>query len=216
MRLAAKYPAGMSVTVHYNPSNPEDAVLEPGLPKILFGALATIACAVFALGLGGLLVNVGLMTVDMELLVYGIASMAGILLGGLVSIAAAHSIVMGWSSRDWPQTGGEVAIAYVRVIRSSTRNTTTYEANVAYQYRVQGTDYASSNISYKSVEFEDGRKIVERYPEGKAVSVYYDPRRPQRAVLEPGIHWSGILWMLMGLVFLIFGMGVLIIGFCFE
>jgi len=48
-RLVAHYPAGEAVTVHYNPDNPQEAILEQG-----FG------CGVLGMAvLGGLLVSLG-------------------------------------------------------------------------------------------------------------------------------------------------------------
>ena len=30
--------------------------------------------------------------------------------------------------------------------------------------------------------------MLDKYPVGKAVNVYYDPGRPDTAILEPGLH----------------------------
>lgn len=51
------------------------------------------------------------------------------------------------------------------------------------------------------------RILLKRYPVGKRVTVYYNPARPQQAVLEPGV--SGMAWILpaIRLLFAIVGSG---------
>jgi hypothetical protein len=70
-------------------------------------------------------------------------------------------------------------------------------AHVRYAYQVAGNAYESNKI-YPGVEMggTGTHKIVERYPAGTQVMVYYDPQDPSKALLErstPGyIKW---LWV---------------------
>ncbi len=54
-------------------------------------------------------------------------------------------------SSSWPSTEGEIShsAALVRSNRTSSGDSgPTYEADVAYRYRVNGTDYSSSRVTY--------------------------------------------------------------------
>ena len=63
-----------------------------------------------------------------------------------------------------------------------------YRPKVRYRYRVNDLEYTSENFSYKG--YTKTRDVVEemvgRYPTGSQVQVHYHPRKPSRAVLEPG------------------------------
>ena len=125
------------------------------------------------------------------------------------------------ASSAWPSVQGEVTESKVekkvkRVKRDGRFETkTTFLANVQYSYSVDGTPYSGGKVSFGDYggEQKHAREIVGRYPKGKAVDVYYDPEKPEMAVLEPGATRSSYLILGIGLVALIggiaayFGMG---------
>ena len=95
-------------------------------------------------------------------------------------------------STSWPRVEGTVSESYVSESYSRTNRRTSYRPNIYYTYSVGGTPYGSYTIAFglatsSSVAAEDA---VRRYPRASAVQVYYDPDRPQVAVLEPGATWS--------------------------
>jgi hypothetical protein len=56
---------------------------------------------------------------------------------------------------------------------------------VHYEYTVGGRTYRCSRVSVaEEVDGAELRAILKRYPVGQAVTVYYDPARPERALLE--------------------------------
>lgn len=83
----------------------------------------------------------------------------------------------------------------------------TYWAQVHYGYSVQGTPYTGGKVSF--VEYggkqEHARQIVKRFPKGKAVDVYYNPEKPEMAILEPGVTNFSYLFLGIGLVSIIGG-----------
>ena len=61
---------------------------------------------------------------------------------------------------------------------------------VDYQYVVQGTTYTADAVSLGFAR-ESHERTLKRYPVGTRVLVYYDPQKPGRAVLEPGLWLQG-------------------------
>ena len=113
-----------------------------------------------------------------------------------ISLAAYGWIAWGWTavdSSDWPQTKGVI---------TKSRDAGDF-LDLLYVYRVDGTEYSSNRIDYS-----DGRrsslnssKESERYPEGKEVTVYYDPSKPSRAVLaEESSNQYGKLAIIFGVL----------------
>lgn len=65
----------------------------------------------------------------------------------------------------------------------------TYYPRISYEYVVAGQEYAGQRRSLIDVgvgRFVRGapRRIVERYPVGSEVIVFYDPANPREAILE--------------------------------
>ncbi len=118
-------------------------------------------------------------------------------------------------SLSWPSTEGVIAHSAVLLQMqqtSNSNNTPTYKADVAYRYKVRGSDYSSDRITLADFSSSGGRaqSIVNRYPDGAPVSVYYNPADPSDAVLERGgTSGIGVLYIIggffaaAGLVFLI-------------
>jgi Tfp pilus assembly protein PilV len=86
-------------------------------------------------------------------------------------------------SLSWPQAEG--AISHSAVLQqmqqtSSSNNAATYKADVTYRYKVQGRDYSSERITLADFSSSTGRAqgIVDRYPDGATVTVYYNPVNP--------------------------------------
>ncbi len=105
------------------------------------------------------------------------------------------------ASLSWPHTQGKVLESYVR---QDTRedfedNTTTvvYFPEVRYGYTVNGEEYVGRQISFGGVPGGTrpslAQKVVDRYPEGAEVTVYYNPDKPSEAVLEHGAPSSALL-----------------------
>ncbi len=100
------------------------------------------------------------------------------------------------ASRHWPSTAGKIVSRTVfqipRVGGSRTSRTREgYRAQILYEYAVGGLDYTATrrvfsdeSIAYSSPE--RAAAVLDDYPSGRTVQVYYDPTNPRTAVLEPG------------------------------
>jgi hypothetical protein len=94
-------------------------------------------------------------------------------------------------SAQWPTTEGTIVKS--RLVGTSVRGWdgdyfTETNAHIQYQYRVNGISYSSSAVnSIKSPFPLYSSSYVSRYPLGEDVIVYYNPKNPSEAVLEPGV-----------------------------
>jgi hypothetical protein len=95
-------------------------------------------------------------------------------------------------SADWPSVPGSITDSYVK-ISSSAKGGTTYSARISYTYSVHGKQYTGSKINFGALltSLAGAQGIVDRYPVGKSLTVFYNPNDNSAAVLEPG-YASGV------------------------
>ncbi|MET3906214.1 hypothetical protein ABID59_000535 [Bradyrhizobium sp. S3.3.6] len=125
----------------------------------------------------------------------------------LILIAA---IVKTWQAREarsWPQVSGKVvtSVAEVREVRVSDderedgyRMESRNFANVTYEYSVSGRKLSGNRVSIGEDlgNFQVAEKLA-KYPAGSIVTVYYNPRHPDQAVLERDLPKG--LWGCLGI-----------------
>jgi hypothetical protein len=111
---------------------------------------------------------------------------------------------LGMASESWPTAEGKILSSRVQSRRdrdSNGRATTQYTAKVDYEYQVGDRRYRSQRIQYglfTSNVRGQARSVVDRYPQGQAVQVRYDPDSPETAVLDPGPHPLALLFAGVG------------------
>ncbi|MDB5602932.1 MAG: hypothetical protein JWN71_4976 [Xanthobacteraceae bacterium] len=115
-------------------------------------------------------------------------------------------------SAFWPTTKGEIVWSdiVVETGRDETgRTATRYGAAIRYRYLLGGTRFESTRITWrdgqKTTRAAAQRKLLARYPVGRAVNVHYDPRRPAMAVLETENRTVRRLGRLTATALLVFG-----------
>jgi hypothetical protein len=89
-------------------------------------------------------------------------------------------------SQSWPSTAGLVVKSRVEV---SGGDTASVSPKVVYEYVVGGQTYQNDNIRPGDDFMTLGMKgtaydVVDRYPVGSAVIVYYNPANPAKSTLE--------------------------------
>lgn len=113
---------------------------------------------------------------------------------GLLLVAAAYKTLQVRAAREWPSTAGKVVVSKaevrsVKVIDSDRAEGHRFEernfADVAYEYSVAGKQLRCDRVSIGEDRgnFEVAETIA-KYPVGAVVTVYYNPRHPDQAVLE--------------------------------
>jgi hypothetical protein len=90
------------------------------------------------------------------------------------------------ASQTWHMTTGKVIKSRVEV---SGGETTSVSPHVLYEYEVYGRTYQGQQIKagdqfMRTYSSRSAYDTVDRYPEGAAVTVYYDPADPQQSALE--------------------------------
>ena len=132
---------------------------------------------------------------------YAVALLAWLILGGQLA-----SLVLGageaLSSLRWRETTGLIESSTVEggeVIDIELGPEPSWRVEVTSAYTVDGREYHSNRkgIVQEGYGPEPTRahEIAARYRPGEGVTVYYDPRRPEQAVLERGYPASGMLWL---------------------
>ena len=114
------------------------------------------------------------------------------LFAGVVTLGIGFaSTLEAWHSRSWPTVEGLVTLSQVDSYLSESDSGTTqmYHAQVNFTYTVGGRTYFSDLVNlgdYSTSVQANAEKVAARYPAGATVQVYYDPGKPETAVLEPG------------------------------
>ena len=128
--------------------------------------------------------------------------------GGLLLLfIASKNYILGKLSNDWPKTEGKIIRSGSGFIDTDTMQKE-YFLNIQYHYSVEGKDFTSCRISFKYLSRrtkEAIQEILNRYPLGKKIDVYYNPRRPQMAILEPGTSIKSFIHIMLGVFFIAIG-----------
>jgi len=116
--------------------------------------------------------------------------------------------------QSWSSAMGTVMASYLER-RSSSDGSTNYPV-VQYSYQVGGQTYQGAKIAPgMEVGGTGAGRVVEKYPQGAQVMVFYDPNNPSDAVLEKKARAQWLMWLLL-VVFDVMLCGMMIaFGFAF-
>ena len=124
---------------------------------------------------------------------------AGALLFGLSLLGGGiWGVLRSAPTTSWPSTEGVIQESRIEDGLDSPD-----EPRIRYSYSVDGNPYMGKRIRYMLV-ISDGatQRLMSQYPQGAQVRVYYDPQRPDRAVLQAGGVVTGVVFLTTGLVLL--------------
>ena len=90
------------------------------------------------------------------------------------------------AARNWASTTGKIVTSRVEV---SGGDHTTVSPHIVFQYNVYGKEYSNSQIKAGDIHIatygsRGAYDIVDKYPVGAEVTVYYDPENPEQSALE--------------------------------
>jgi hypothetical protein len=145
----------------------------------------------------------------------------------------ARGVIRAKASANWPTTQGTIVESSVeretrrRTSGSEGRLTqTSYRAKISYEYTVDEMPFRGERIAYgdhgkianskrigvKGFKIGVGggksarsyaQGIVDLYPKGKTLSVYYMPENPKECLLEPGLAAQAFSWPIAGIILLV-------------
>ncbi len=108
------------------------------------------------------------------------------------------------NANDWPYTQGKVAQSELIERKRSNKNSdivTVYLAKIKYQYAVDGKTYSSVQIRWADRSKNKIESLIgKEFPADALVTVFYNPKRPEEAVLQQGLS---LAHMLIGLFLLV-------------
>jgi Protein of unknown function (DUF3592) len=214
--LVARYPVGAHVDVTYDPQAPERAVLEPTnadnlVPQVVFmvvfAAIATVL-AVHAIA-GKVVTTAGGFPLFGFLLPVAAILVGGFCIAGFTVVRRQARVSTAWPTASGKITAAAVASETLRVGEESRdsrpRFETRYRPVINYVYRVDGHDYYGSGIAGSGTLLHAtptaAQAVVDAYPVGRDVAVYYDPARPRTAVLARGNASGTTVPLVAGVVF---------------
>jgi hypothetical protein len=127
-------------------------------------------------------------------------------IGGIILFFGLRILGTDRASLTWPSVAGKITYAAVETYGSGSGRS--YAPRISYAYRVAGRTRVGSVI-YPGC-FDGTKDWAEwmfwRYPVGSTCRVFYSPRNPDDAVLEPGFHRHAYFLTGIGSVFVYGGL----------
>lgn len=114
------------------------------------------------------------------------------------------------SLRNWVRVNGSIIFTDIRVARDRDDDPRDlYEPALKYSYAYNSGHYIGTRITIlnraeRHLGYAEG--ILEKYPKGRDVIVYCNPKAPKESVLEPRIEWVAIVGCVGGLILVLFSM----------
>jgi hypothetical protein len=111
---------------------------------------------------------------------------------------AIETLVLQIRALDFPSVQGVVTASQVQEYHG---RGTRYGAAIEFEYRVNNVKYTTVGYRFGVADGGASRRsqaedVCARFPVGANVRVFYDPFNPARAILEPGVNGSILIWMM--------------------
>jgi hypothetical protein len=217
----ARYPEGKRVIVHYDPAQPDRAVLEHGAPDGIWRTMIIFIGVLVVLFIGGTAGFDRVVQVLQDRLAQPQRAVPVAALAGLAVFLG----LLGWAlrrqveqAREWLTTQGQVLSSGVErfASRESKMNPSSTDGvissrwqllvrpDVAYRYTVDGVEYQGNRISFGGRLYASfdllARRRVSAYGKSQTVTVHYNPANAAEAVLEVRAYGEWVVWLLAALL----------------
>jgi hypothetical protein len=206
----ARFPRGADVTVFYDPSDPNKAVIERTMPDGAFkfmvqlSAGLVIGALVLVFSVGGVLEAIRPHLPKPQNLS---AAMLLLVMGLFVLRMGFAQKSMAEQAAKWPVAAGRIDASGLQAIRTRDRFEgvgyrswrTVFRSRIVYSYGVVGQRYSADRVAFGASVTASLPGLVggqsRRYVEGSKVDVHYDPANPASAVLECRVRGLWLLWV---------------------
>jgi hypothetical protein len=135
-----------------------------------------------------------------------IAGLISIVLGLSSGAYLLWTLIRQHASKRWLTTTGEILESNLE------QDSDGWCPNVRYVYAVDRKHYANGRLYFflsNGSTQRDAKKHLLPYPVGKTVSVYYNPRKPEDAVLDRRMSlWRPLFWLFFASFMLIAGVAL--------
>lgn len=109
------------------------------------------------------------------------------------------------TTENWPFTEGKIISSDFTKSRDNDGHIS-YRPEIVFEYYVGGKCYKSNKIdafiNYSSSSSSRALKLINRYPVGAKIEVFFNPTKPTFGILEPGLKKGSILLCSIGFVLL--------------
>jgi hypothetical protein len=119
-------------------------------------------------------------------------------------------VTKGIATKSWTKTTAIVVTSEVKKGTSS-KGSPKYSPEITYYYQIGAMEYTSKKYSSTTARGTSqwARQVVDKYPSGAEVAVYYNPKKVNESVLATGLqsddYWMTILsGFFLAVVFLAF------------
>lgn len=123
-----------------------------------------------------------------------------------------RTLYYGSESESWPSTTGRIQSSEMDYTappkKEQEERSGSYHAEIVYEFKVQGMTYTGDKIAfggYGETDQEYVQGLLERFPKGSLVRVYYKEDNPEVCVLEPGLKSEAKYIPGFGIAFVLFG-----------
>ena len=208
-----RYPQGKTVTVYYNPADPNDCILERDDPQNIRNGWLAVLILVALIGAGFVAITQGadwlsgVIAVPKRTPLVVILAVFSLTVMLLARVAGRQVRTM----KTWPATSGRITRSEIQTTvqtrshadSSRLDRTTMYGPRIVYAYQVGGNTFEGDNIGTSGCSNTPSlaERYVRRYPLQMPVQVFYDPNDPTQSTLAlPGQAIPLALWVIAALL----------------
>ncbi|MEZ6047918.1 MAG: DUF3592 domain-containing protein [Planctomycetaceae bacterium] len=205
-KLLASLTQSGTVHVFYDPDSPENSVLiveeeEHPYFDYFIGAMQLIFYPLFAFSLVVFLVfNRKFWIIEFRFI------LAALFLGGMtITLFMTRDYYEGLASETWPSVEGKITNSHLNVIKDDEGSR--YSPLIKYQYKVGALHYNSHRITTRDSNPKgkvQAQELVNKYPVGSTIMVFYNHEDPSRAVLYTGDAGDALGGVILGTTMMVF------------
>ena len=129
--------------------------------------------------------------------------------GVLVLLYFFYLLILSKQTKKWVAVESIIDDSKLEVMNEELGNDSgvLYITTIKYQYMVEGIMYSSKKIfigdHVRKFFHHSAKALINKYAKGKTVLVYYNPKRPNKSVLETGVHTEIYRVLFVGILFLL-------------